>query len=137
MADINRELSPIERKVYECPNCAYRFLPAERCPECGQLVTYHKLNPIMQERVDMVRAMETVARAVNDEDIFMSWLSLGVADGDIDSETTDYVIAKDYCEDEEDFADLMDCFLRIMKRAYKSGGLYAGDVVSNIGEEVE
>lgn len=35
------------------------------------------------ERIKMVKAMEFVARQINNEEIFYSWLLCGVADGDI------------------------------------------------------
>ena len=76
-------------------------------------------------------------RNLNDEDVFMGWLMCGVADGDITPTTTDEEIASSYCEDDANFAELMDCFLICMHRAYKSGGLYCGRVTSNIGEEEE
>lgn len=84
------------------------------------------------ERVKMVKAMEFIARQVNDENVFMSWLSVGVADGDIaygDMNPVDEDVEW-YAEEDERFADLMDVFLRIMSRAYKSGGLYCDNVVS-------
>ena len=86
----------------------------------------------LTERVKMVKAMEFIARQVNDENVFMSWLSVGVADGDIaygDMNPVDEDVEW-YAEEDERFADLMDVFLRIMSRAYKSGGLYCDDVVS-------
>lgn len=79
-------------------------------------------------RVKMVRAMEFIARQINDEDIFDSWLMFGVADGD-DLNDDEY-ISYCYCDDKT-FAELMDCFLRLMARAYRSGGLYCDDVVSD------
>lgn len=85
----------------------------------------------IKERIELIRAMETVARAVNDEEIFESWLMCGVADGDIDEDTTDEDL--EWYAEEENFKDLMDVFLRMMARAKKSGGLYCGDVVSNEG----
>ena len=36
------------------------------------------------ERVKMVKAMEFLARNINDEGVFEEWLIEGVADGDID-----------------------------------------------------
>lgn len=85
-------------------------------------------------RIKMVRAMEYIARQVNDEDVFDLWLSAGVADGDIqygrldiapgDGEDLDY-----YTRDDE-FARLMDTFLALMKNARKSGGLYCDGIVS-------
>lgn len=79
------------------------------------------------ERVALVRAMETVARTVNDEELFIRiWLELGVADGDIDETTTDEEL--DYYITDESFRDLMDTFMYLMSRAYKSGGLYCDGV---------
>lgn len=95
---------------------------------------WHKFKNKDLERALTVIAMERVARSINDEDILMGWLMCGVADGDIDETTTPQeVIDMGYTE-EGTFVDLMDCFLRCMKRAYKSGGLYCGDLTSTIGD---
>lgn len=88
---------------------------------------------VMKERTKLVKAMEYIARCVNDEDVFEEWLMDGVADGDI--EFGDLTIREDdaafmYAEDEEDFSELMGTFLNLMSRAKKSGGLYCGNVVS-------
>lgn len=79
-------------------------------------------------RCEIVRAMEKIARTVNDEEVFDIWLLDGVADGDIDENTTDEELEY-YIEDEE-FAYLMNVFTILMKQAYKSGGLYVDGVVS-------
>ncbi len=83
------------------------------------------------ERTRMVKAMEFICRQINDWDVFEGWLLNGVADGDI--EYGDFAPIDDnvdiYIEDDS-FADLMACFLRRMKRAGESGGLYCGGVVS-------
>lgn len=82
------------------------------------------------ERKRVVRAMELLARQVNDEDVFLDiWLVNGVADGDIDYDGDLTQVDDYYCEDEH-FADLMETFLDLMKAAKKSGGLYCNDVVS-------
>ena len=81
-----------------------------------------------KERYEMVRAMETIARTVNDEDVFEGWLMCGVADGDIDETTTDEEL--EYYIDDKHFAELMDTFLRVMSRAKRSGGLYCDGIVS-------
>ena len=86
----------------------------------------------------MVKAMEFIARSVNDEGVFEGWLVSGVADGDIqygdltvnDGDAEDLEI---YLGDEE-FADLMNTFLRVMKNAKRSGGLYCDDVVSKAAD---
>ena len=88
--------------------------------------------PINKTRVNMVRAMETIARCTNDESAFNLWLSMGVADGDIDEETTDEDLEY-YCDDVT-FAELMDTFLHLMSRARKSGGLYCDGITSGEAE---
>jgi len=82
----------------------------------------------------MVKAMEFIARQINDEEVFEGWLINGVADGDIEYGDLS-VNAGDEDEfgtyiDDEDFADLMQTFLRLMKKAHRSGGLYCDGVVS-------
>lgn len=79
-------------------------------------------------RIKVVRAMETLARAVNDERVFEHWLMLGVADGDIDETTEDEEL--EFYIDDENFAELMGTFLNVMKNAYKSGGLYVDGIIS-------
>ena len=80
------------------------------------------------ERIAVIRAMELLARQVNDEMVFDEWLTYGVADGDIDENTTDEEL--EYYTDDETFAELMGTFTNIMRRAHKNGGLYCDRVVS-------
>lgn len=82
----------------------------------------------IKERIEVIRAMETLARAVNDEMVFEKWLICGVADGDIDETTTDEEL--EYYAEDEAFAELMETFLKVMSMAKKSGGLYVDGVVS-------
>jgi hypothetical protein len=87
----------------------------------------------------MVKAMEYLARQINDEDIFETWLSLGVADGDIpygqlEVQPQDEEDLYTYFEDNDDFANLMDLFLRVMSEALKSDGLYCDNIVSKRGD---
>lgn len=81
------------------------------------------------ERIKVVKAMETLARCINDERVFSIWLSLGVADGDINENTPDEEL-EFYVEDDIQFADLMNTFLKCMNNAYKNGGLYVDKIVS-------
>ena len=88
----------------------------------------------VSERIKMVKAMEFIARQINDEGVFESVLIDGVADGDIkygDLEVRDEDREElgVYIEDES-FADLMHTFLYVMKKAIRSGGLCCDDVVS-------
>ena len=87
------------------------------------------------ERIKMVKAMEYIARQVNDEEAFYDvWLTLGVADGDIElgdleARASDKEELAYYIEDEE-FSELMRDFLRLMWFAKRDGGLYCDGVVS-------
>ncbi len=82
----------------------------------------------VKERCDIIRAMDILVRIVNNEDYIVTWLRLGVADGDIRPNT---VNAELQCYTENVvFADLMDIFLRIMGHALKDGGLCADGIVS-------
>lgn len=92
----------------------------------------------LPERIKMVKAMEFIARQINDEDILMYWLTMGVADedipyGDLSVNTSADVedMAGDYCTDDDSFSELMQTFLVCMRAAAKSGGLYCDDVVSD------
>lgn len=86
-------------------------------------------------RCEIVRAMDLIARTINDEEVFETWLIWGVADGDIAEDTTDEEL-ECYIEDEE-FAGLMNTFTRIMQDARMSGGLYADGIVSKKEEYID
>ena len=85
----------------------------------------------LHKRAALVRAMDTLVAAVNDTSYIESWLSCGVADGYIKSETTDEDL-KCYCEDDA-LSNLMNIFLNIMESAKEDGGLYCDRVVSKEG----
>lgn len=99
-----------------------------------------KMNKV--ERIKMIRAMEYIARQVNDEDVFEDWLRDGVADGDIeygDLSVHDEDLSEDiwaglgyYIKDSDNtFKNIMTTFLRVMAGAWKSGGLYCDGIVSD------
>lgn len=92
-----------------------------------------------KERKTMVMCMEFIARNINDEEIFMAWLEEGVADGDIfydeiidNIEETRNGVDEYYLED-DNFQYLMDTFMKLIRAAYKSGGLYCDRVSTKIG----
>ena len=87
------------------------------------------------ERIKMVKAMEYIARQINNEEVFESWLLVGVADGDIEYgdlsvKTKDVENLECYINDDEEFSELMETFLRLMKKAKADGGLCCDGVVS-------
>ena len=90
----------------------------------------------MIERQKAIVCMEYLARQINDEDVFVSWLMGGVADGDIEYGDLDFTsdIVKEYTNDKT-FKDIMNCFLRHMVGAWRSGGLYCGGIVSDSKED--
>lgn len=94
-----------------------------------------KLTMNKTERIKTVKAMEYLARQLNDESIFCDlWLTYGVADGDIDfgdlSVSSDDLENLEYYTEDEPFSDLMRLFLIVMAKARKSGGLFSDGVVS-------
>ena len=84
------------------------------------------------ERLMMVKAMEYIARQINDESVFDIWLRVGVADGDISYGDFDgdleSIEALSYYLEDDNFQDLMKVFQAIIVRAYKSGGLICDGV---------
>lgn len=84
-------------------------------------------------RQKMVLAMEYIARQVNDEDVFMNWLMVGVADEDIRYGEINPDAVDDYYIEDDNFRELMDVFLTLMKDARESGGLYCDDIVTKVG----
>lgn len=82
----------------------------------------------VEYRKNMVLAMESLVRAVNNEELIEPWLMCGVPDGDIQQYTPDEV--DEYFIEDNNFAELMGLFLKIMSRARNDGGLYADKVVS-------
>ena len=88
------------------------------------------MNPIDgAERAKMILAMEFIARQINDEDVLDRWLMCGVADGDIPYGSFDLTDVDNYYINNRTFEDIMSCFLRCMKGAYESGGLYCNGIV--------
>ena len=86
------------------------------------------------QRIKMVKAMEYVARQLNDEEFLEDWFINGVADGDFEygdlEVTNDNLDDMEYYIDNVHFADLMHNFLRIMSKAWKSGDLYCDGILS-------
>ena len=69
----------------------------------------------LKQRANFVRSMDTIIRALNDEERMVAWLMSGVADGDIDGKETDEDLS--YCCEDRTFSDLMALFCRIMRVA--------------------
>ena len=76
--------------------------------------------PNLKERKQLILAMETVVRSINEEGISDGWLMCGVADGDLNDDSTWEDVDDFYVEDDENFADIMSCFVRTMRRMVDS-----------------
>lgn len=87
----------------------------------------------VENRKRMVLAMEMIARAVNDDEVFGAWLMLGVPDGDIKPYSIDTNEVDEYFTKDENYRELMDTFLRVMRSAANSGGLYDDGIVTKVG----
>ena len=88
--------------------------------------------PNIKERKQMVLAVEYICRQINDEGVFEGWLLNGVADGDIPYGCfdADFIDDDDSMLEDDNFKELMECFLRRMSAAGKSGGLYCDGIVT-------
>lgn len=85
----------------------------------------------MAERVKMVKAMEYIARHINAEDVMESWLTVGVADGDIEyGDLYDNPDGVEWYVESGNLRELMETFLRVMSRAKEDGGLYCDGICS-------
>ena len=82
-----------------------------------------------KHRAEVVKAMDILAKCINDENIIDSWLMLGVADGDITSETSLEEIAETIYVEDKAFEELMTLFLKLMYRAGRDG-LFCDGIVS-------
>lgn len=91
------------------------------------------MNEKTERRARLVKAMELLARAVNDEDVFELWLQDGVADGDITDKTTPEEVAQmGYCDDAH-FRAILSTFASLMRLATMDtarGAFYADGIIS-------
>lgn len=76
------------------------------------------MGPDIRQRARLLRAMDDVARSINDEDIVEIWLMGGVPDGADDDEL------ECIAEDDEGMRDVADCFMRVVSLAKDNGGLF-------------
>ena len=89
---------------------------------------------LTSKQAKMIIEMDNIARCINDENIFDSWLMGGVPDGDIPyKETISMEDINEVAEmyDEYDFKVFVGCFLRCMKSAGKDGLCVDGVVANN------
>lgn len=93
---------------------------------------------VSAERVKMIKAMEFIARQMNDENAFyFGWLQDGVPDGEIEYgdmsvklEDLNPTSLIGFMTEDKQFSELMEAFLWCMKTAYRKGGLCCDGVVS-------
>lgn len=83
------------------------------------------------ERAQVVKAMDKMIYCINREDFMDAWFMSGVANGDnISNNTTaQEIIDMGYCDDKT-FSELMTLFLKLMRKAGMSGGLFCDGIVS-------
>lgn len=76
----------------------------------------------IKERLEVLRAMNTIAKFFNHEDAYLNWICGAVPD------QADEDDLESIAEDEEMFSDAVDVFKFIWK-TYLKDGLYVGDKV--------
>ena len=69
-------------------------------------------------RKERILDMDWIVRNLGDEDLLESWLMCGVADGDLDNNSTSEDV-DDYYIDSDNYSYITGLFIRIMKRAIK------------------
>lgn len=80
-------------------------------------------------RCNLIRYMEAIARATNNEDLIHDiWLLNGVPDGFVDESTPDDQV--EWLTEDKYFANIMDAFVTTMFHARIDGGLYFDGVLS-------
>lgn len=84
-------------------------------------------------RANMVIAMNRVIECLNDEDLLGVWLMNGVADGDISPNTTSDEVDEYYLRD-ENFAELMALFMRMMRYALNDTDAFSQNDLDNGNE---
>lgn len=101
------------------------FVPKENYEVTEEGLSQNSLH----KRTAMVRAMDNIARSVNNEELVVGyWFSLGVADGDITDKTSDEDL-EGYCDDDT-FKELMYTFLKLMEMAREDGGIYCDGITA-------
>ena len=87
------------------------------------------------ERVELLKAMDTVVRGLNDEDAMELWLTLGVPDGADDSDyefiAKDIINPKDEDGDTSCFEECCRCFTSCIAMSAKFG-YYSGGVLGDV-----
>ncbi len=79
----------------------------------------------IEKRATVLKAMDTIAKLVQNEDVFEIWLDFGIPNGTIDEKTMPEDL-EELC-DNESMLDIMYTFQKLIKRADKNGGLYLFD----------
>lgn len=91
------------------------------------------------ERYKLLKAMDIIARYVNNESFIEEWLANGVPDGDINIDNIS--VSKEELENlsyysfNNHFKDAIDSFMEVIINAYEDGGLYCDSVVGGCKDE--
>lgn len=79
-----------------------------------------KSKEILLERVKVLKALDTIAKTLNDEYYLENWFSYGVPDGEIDDTTQDNYLL-DYVKNDKDWQNLLDLFVKLIRLASADG----------------
>ena len=80
-------------------------------------------------RKSLVLSMDRIIRSINCEIYIEQWLMSGVADGELDNNSTIDDVDDFYIQDDE-FKILMDVFSKLVDKAIRNGGFYCDGIIS-------
>lgn len=89
----------------------------------------------IEERIELLRAMDCIMRHMNDEEVIMTWLEVGIPDGACEDDDDCELI--DIAEDNGEFSEIMDTFVNLMQVARNEplkGTLYCDGVCNGMEE---
>lgn len=82
-------------------------------------------------RKKMLVAMDFIARQMNNEGYIDLWFMYGVPDGMLDgSLDINLIDDDDVMLYDDNFAEMMEVFLKCMKKSFANGGLYCDGIIS-------
>lgn len=75
------------------------------------------INPIIESKMNMLKLMDKMINEIGDEELFDSWLMLGVPDG-ADDDDYEYM-----ARSEEGYKDVCELFVRLLQREIDDQGM--------------
>lgn len=82
-----------------------------------------------KKRCEILRAMDLIARTLNNDPLYTEWMIEAVIDEDMTDQTTDKDL-EGYVKNDDEFAGILYTFLHVMSEAFQQDGLTVDGVAS-------